>query len=119
MGFWYGVGTDWLEFSVSWRPVPLHGVTIAVKDVLRLASVRDVIDFDATYGVDLRFGDRGDHVDTERAIDWPRVAKLCAGIEVYPYLRTEVPEELEWYLAFDVASGCVWDASVIKVLDAW
>ena len=50
----------------------------------------------------------------ENMIDWPRVAKDYAGIEICPYLDSR--RDIMWYYGWDVASGCVWDPSGIKEL---
>ena len=53
----------------------------------------------------------------DKQIDWPRVAKDYAGIEICPYLSSKRNDDDSfWYYGWDVASGCIWDASGVKEL---
>lgn len=52
-----------------------------------------------------------------RSIDWPRVAERYDGIVIAPYMweRRLTPHTF-WYYAWDCASACVWNASMIEVI---
>tara|TARA_A100001011_G_scaffold362062_1_gene410716 strand:- start:836 stop:1408 length:573 start_codon:yes stop_codon:yes gene_type:complete len=53
----------------------------------------------------------------DKMIDWPKVAKHYAGIEICPYLSSKrMDDKSFWYYGWDVASGCVWHAEGIKEL---
>ena len=46
--------------------------------------------------------------------DWAKVASHYDGIEICPYIESR--RNMTWYYGWDVASGCVWNASGIKEL---
>ena len=53
----------------------------------------------------------------DKMIDWPKVAKHYAGIEICPYLsKKRWDDDSFWYYGWDVASGCVWGSEGIKEL---
>ena len=62
-------------------------------------------------------GDPNGSKGFDKVIDWPKVAKHYAGIEICPYLDSKRHDDDSfWYYGWDVASGCVWGAEGIKEL---
>jgi hypothetical protein len=53
-----------------------------------------------------------------RAIQWDIVAQDYAGVEINPYIETNLNEYVSWYRGWDVASGCVWDTSCVLLMTA-
>jgi hypothetical protein len=50
-------------------------------------------------------------------IDWPEVAKSYGGILIAPYIwEVRLDTHIRWYYSWDCASGCIWDASMVKEL---
>ncbi len=104
-GFWYGFGRswiDWVEANAPGRRKPvLQEVIVDESRLLQIGGTAAFRRFVSMYG-------DGD------AIDWSAVASRYDGIEINPY-RWEM-RDLDWYYAWDVASGCVWNARAIKGL---
>lgn len=108
-GFWYAIDRAWLDwceakdFDCSSNHV--YVLDIDYRRVLRLRSVDDILTFNRHYGARSR---------THNFIDWARVAADYAGIEIAPYQYSlRMDRRVGWYYTWDVASGCVWDPSVI------
>lgn len=82
-----------------------HEVTLGIgtQPLLLLSTEEQVRTFDARFGYSGRWG---------RGIRWEQVADVLAGIFITPY-RWELRLDLDWYYGWDVASGCVWNLSVI------
>jgi len=116
-GFWYGIGRDWIRHCAIEVPDKLRAVMQQVfvdeSKILMLRTAADVLDFSRTYGVETGVG----HDRMRQVVDWPRVAARYGGIEIAPYqseLRSA--QETRWYYGWDVASGCVRDASAVRGL---
>lgn len=111
-GLWYSVGAewwDWLQYEWptawgNWQHV--HEIEVDESRLLRIASGRDIEAFGARYA---GRGRRGDN------IDWRKVEQAgYAGIEIAPYLHDyRMDPDFSWYYGWDVASGCIWDVSII------
>lgn len=103
-GLWYERDGDWrrwCEAEEFARDSFVHAYKIVPTDrVLQLPTVAAVLGFDHEFGVE-RY--------TMRVIDWSRVARQWAGVEIAPYqweLRHD--ERVFWYYGWDCASGCIW-----------
>jgi len=79
-------------------------------NILHLTTVREVLEFSNEYM---------DQNEPEWLrgwrIDWPKLAEKYQGIIIAPYqwaLRSD--DRTRWYWGWDVASGCIWDASAIQ-----
>ena len=70
--------------------------------ILVIRSKTDVINFDNKYG-------KIEH----STIDWTKVSKDFSGIEFAPYHHS-LRMKYDWYYSLDIASGCIWDTSVLK-----
>ena len=118
-GLWYAVGTEWLSWITSRRQrsdarafgtgLHVHEITVDPARMLVLDTAAKVLAFNEEFGPpeNDRYG--GLH------FDWRPVAERWAGIEIAPFqprLKFEVP----WYYGWDVASGCIWDVSVVTGL---
>lgn len=120
-GTWYSCGRDWVRWLASESPKRLREVKWVtalepdMRRMLALGSMDEVKCFAAAFGVE-----RVDEMDPTgrdkfHFIDWAAVAKEYAGVEFCPYLR-RFRKNFEWYYALDVASGCVWDPSALKIV---
>ena len=76
--------------------------------VLRITNQRQFDAFTEEYG-NAGGGGRFDIF----SVAWARVAAKFPGIIIAPYLWSRRMEPA-WYYAWDCASGCIWDASVIE-----
>lgn len=108
-GLWYGFGREWIDFSVGEGFRPSRGYIYFVKllkpdRILRITTEGGMYLFTEKY--------------YERPlIDWKRVAQDWAGIEITPWQGRLYMDsaKLSWYGGWDIASGCVWETSAIKL----
>lgn len=114
-GLWYSVGDDWWRWLQSdWRAKwagwkEVHVLEFDASRILQLKTVAAVRKFHDEF----RAKQFPRHM-----IDWRKVEKLYAGIEIAPYqggLRFD--HDVSWYYSWDVASGCIWDVSAITRLE--
>lgn len=55
--------------------------------------------------------------DVESFINWERVAQQYDGIEITHYLyERRLYKNCEWYYGWDIASGCIWNTNIVKVV---
>ena len=51
-------------------------------------------------------------------IDWDRVMKEFGGVVITPYIwECRLAPGFSWYYGWDCASGCVWDLSLLEVIN--
>jgi hypothetical protein len=109
-GMWYGIGTDWIDWvrgnMPHWETDNIFKIDVNMNKIKVLKNEKDVIEFQAKYGVD-KFG-FGDY-----KIDWSKVAQDYSGIEVNPY-DYGIRMKYMWYGTFDIASGCIWNSRGLK-----
>ena len=111
-GFWVSVGDDWSKWCQRENYLLNQSYVYRVglkewKRILWIKSVDELDTFAEQHTVwNHRFGDN---------VNWSAVADRYAGIIIAPY-RRERRRNLFWYYAWDCASGCIWDASVISKL---
>lgn len=115
-GFWYSCGHEWLKWLKSemphWDKKYYYQVDVDYSRVLRLTTYKDLIEFTKKYGQPtLPKFKRLKLFDP----DWKKIAEEYSGIEICPYVH-QARFKLLWYYTWDVASGCIWDASAIKGL---
>jgi hypothetical protein len=118
-GLWYecqdASTIDWKEFCETGltggtsRYDSSYDVILNDYEILFITDKNDFKKFEKMYGIPNR-----DFPEDIR-IDWPKVTSHYDGIEICPY-RTDMRMESDWYYGWDVASGCVWNASGIKEL---
>lgn len=110
-GLWYSVGSAWKDWceSEQFNLQRLQCVCKLEIDESRILKVVDLLAFTEQYGVVNRTLEL-------RSIDWAQVASAYAGIEIAPY-QYKHRLSLLWYYPWDVASGCIWDLSVIKKVE--
>lgn len=96
-----------------------HEVTLSVgtQPLLLLSTADQVLGFHRRYGYTETYGTRGSAFEINHTgIDWARVREDFAGVFITPY-QGDLRFELDWYYGWDVASGCVWNLSVIESLE--
>lgn len=125
-GLWYSVGTEWRKWCRSERP---HWVTkrsyvldVDTSRLLMVSGSEQLEKLETEFGVvpkryqaaaadfAQRYPNTGRHF---LQIDWAKVGEKYAGVEISPYLWTERLTRM-WYYGWDVASGCIWDASAVR-----
>lgn len=117
-GLWFSVDdpnddsptwASWCE-TESYKIGPIrHLVTLAADArIRRISSVRELDTFHQEFKASIYPGGRREY------IDWRAVAETCQGIIIAPYQwGRRLEGRAGWYYSWDVASGCVWDASAI------
>ena len=76
---------------------------------LILSTAQEVCDFHDEFGEAI--GPR------TVGLNWERVAGLWPGVIIAPYQWSVRRDGPLWYYAWDCASGCIWDASVITSVE--
>ena len=113
-GLWYGFGTSWIDFIRSEMPdrETQHVFKIEIE-----TNSEDIIHVD-TEKIFLWFSKR--YKDPEKdgsdsQINWPEISKKYKGIE-FPEYFDKFSRDYDhfWYIPWDIASGCIWDTSIIK-----
>jgi hypothetical protein len=110
-GLWYGIGPSWVNFVRSEMPTRetehVFKIDIDESKMKIIRNYEDLLKFEKEYLV----------IPKEsygfKMIDWVRVAKDYSGIEIAPYLY-EARMKHMWYYGWDIASGCIWGAGVVK-----
>lgn len=83
-------------------------------NVLILKSAEDIDQFTEKYG---KQSDIYQYLKSTSliSIDWVKVAKEYSGLIIAPYIHERrLSLHTSWYYGWDCASGCIWNASVIK-----
>lgn len=108
-GIWYAFGTAWKDWVRSEMPEWNDKYSSAYKldvDSSKILSVKTVEELQ-------RFHDKYSEGEHKYVIDWNSISQKWAGIEFPVYLKS-VRLDYLWYSQLDVASGCIWDTSVIR-----
>ncbi len=115
-GFWITVGDAWKEwcesesFSLCNLRVKTEIVLHQTANILRLSNAKDIDDFTHQYKV---VGHR------VLGIRWDVVALGYDGVIISPYIwERRMTAHTFWYYPWDVASGCIWNASAVAALHA-
>ena len=111
-GLWYGIGTSWIDWVESempeWRGDFIYKIEVSSGGLLRLRSGKEIDTFAEAYGASGPIGG-----GNTTYIDWRKVASKYGGIEIAPY-QWNIRNKYLWYYAWDVASGCIWNKSLVK-----
>lgn len=113
-GFWYGFGSEWIDWCRSempnWVGKYIYSVDIGNTNVLQIKTHMELMQFSREYsrGLMPQIYEEGE------SIDWKMVAGKYDGIEINPYIN-EARYQYLWYYGWDVASGCVWNLSNVKL----
>lgn len=125
-GLWYecqdGSSSSWKEFCEfgltggASRYDSSYNVVLNDYEILFIPDEHHFEKFYEMYSVNHPIDPDGSK-GFDKQIDWPKVAKHYAGIEICPYLSSKRhDDDSNWYYPWDVASGCVWSPSGIKEL---
>lgn len=110
-GLWYGVGNSWTDWCKRemphWIKEYNHTIEIGLTNVWTISSCLDLLHFGLTFKARDEIG--------MPVINWNKVAKDWAGIEV-----TNIDEILKlippnWFYGWDINSGCIWDLSCVTI----
>ena len=121
-GLWYDYDDSWSDWVVSEqfgrKYNYKYNVDISGCNILSLSDSDSVVKFGSDYGDCSPWKRMGMGVDDlilgTRLIDWHRVVEDYDGIEIIPY-QHDLRFKLMWYGVWDIASGCVWNCSNLKI----
>lgn len=115
-GFWYGFGSEWIDWCRSempdWVGKYIYGVDVGKSNVLQITTNLELMQFNRKY--ESRVSDTGYKLYEGESIDWQKVVSEYDGIEINPY-QNEARNQYMWYYGWDIASGCVWNLSKVKL----
>jgi hypothetical protein len=104
-GFWFGVGSEWIDWTEEempqWKGDNLYAIEVDEKQCVVIENERDLRMFHNQYRT------------PDGMINWEKVAREYRGIIIKNYIP-EARMKYPWFYTWDVASGCVWDASAVK-----
>ena len=110
-GFWYGFGSEWIDWTRNempeWTGKYIYDIDTGNTNVLQIKTNVEMLQFNSEYKADVYMKDAGE------AIDWKKVASKYGGIEINPYQYDDAM--LLWYYGWDIACGCVWNLSGVKL----
>jgi hypothetical protein len=134
-GLWVSVGDAWLTYqrqqsltkigSAHYPHKFRYGNEVTVRPEHGILVITGEGEFDAFNDAYSEPRGRNPAGEETRGIPWGRVLQDYTGIIIAPHLevraqrigKTGIPlpvAESEWYYTWVVASGCLWDASVIE-----
>lgn len=111
-GLWYGCGSGWIDFVRTNMPGMIEKAGY-LYNIAPSSSVLRIRDDDEFQQFERDFASPELDMIGQQKIDWPLVAATYAGIEICPYNNKRRMSSM-WYSGWDVASGCIWDASGIS-----
>ncbi len=119
VGFWWGVGTEWMEFCVddygTVRPY-IYEVLVDESKLLRITNYEEFDKFSHEY-LEIPEIFRRHPISSVSfcgTIGWKDMMKKYGGVEIAPYLY-ERRLHSRWYYTWDAASGCVWDKNCVEI----
>ena len=111
-GFWYGFGSEWIDWTRNempeWIGKYIYSIDIGNTNILQIKTHMELMQFNSEYKADVYMKDAGE------AIDWKKVASKYDGIEINPY-QYEARYQYTWYYGWDIANGCIWNLSRVKL----
>ncbi len=115
-GFWYGFGNEWIEWTEMAGPELkgeyVHKVDIDGSNILQIKDYSEIERFTKEY--------QSNHQIIPGVIfdiDWSRIEFQYDGIEINPYIyQALMSNKFLWYYGWDVASGCIWNLSKVKII---
>jgi hypothetical protein len=115
-GLWLSVEDDWQRWCEG-EEFNLGGLTHRTQIVLNGAKILLLEDTDALDAFTDTYRLTVPPYDSLRAIDWPRVVARYDGIIIAPYMwERRLSPHTFWYYCWDCASACVWNTSVLEVV---
>jgi hypothetical protein len=116
-GFWYQVDHEWEEWCSCNMPAWVKPNRCSIEVDHSRMIVIDSFEKLKAFSLKYKYKTITTRQLTSefRTIDWSRVAADYAGIEISPY-QHEARYAYMWYYSWDVASGCVWDSSAIRII---
>ena len=119
-GLWYEIDDSWEEWCKYNMPEWLgpnsrgaYKVNIEI-DKSNVLVIKTLEEFDNFHN---RYRALNTYYNRSVNINWERVSEKYDGIEITNYLYNRRLENwCSWYYGWDVASGCIWNTDIIKVV---
>ena len=128
-GLWYGIDGSWANWCVGneWGGGRyFYELSFDTNRILHINNLKQFNAFEEEYAcdsmLDRMLKDFGitppksmfmARAFGPTAIDWERLKKKYAGLEINPWFYEKHLESM-WYYGWDCASGVIWDVSVVK-----
>jgi hypothetical protein len=115
-GLWYAINYEWLAWCHGnmdhWIKPNNFSIDINIDKMLVISSREEMNAMIIKYEIKMR------ESWAIKTMDWERVTKDYAGIEIRNYysLRGSSPFEHLWVSGWDISSGYIWDLSIIKTV---
>ncbi len=112
-GMWYSAGTSWLEWAGIEMPDMIHdNIDVVEVDTAKMRVITTLPELDA---FNQEYTDRARRLEgLSGFLDWPKVKAKYGGVEIAPYQwDRRLDTGFMWYYTWDVASGVIWDKSVL------
>lgn len=111
-GLWYSTGDGWFKYiKYEWQK-QISDYNKIIKLNLDLSKMLIINTEEKFLAFDDEYVYKGNELHLQ-GVDWEAVSKKYSGIEISPYF-SQFRLEKFWYYPWDVASGCIWDFSIIK-----
>jgi len=117
IGFWYSVGRAWQDWAKNnfWELGDyIYRIDLDMSKILLISNLEEMTKFNDEFGIKDKGNTNGWNIGNNK-IHWEEVAKQYSGIEINPF-EGEGKYTFGWYGTWDIASGCIWDASAVKDL---
>ena len=119
-GLWYQINDSWEEWCKynmpEWLGVgnragyKVH-LEIDKSNVLIISNLEEFDLFHNTYCTSHPF------LKSASLINWKKLSESYDGIEISDYFyQRRLEEHCSWYYPWDVASGCIWNTNIIKMI---
>ena len=119
-GLWYQINDSWEEWCKYEMPQWLgagsrasHKINLEI-DKTNVLVIQTLEEFDSFHD---KYCSLNPYRHESTHINWKRLSENYDGIEITNYLyERRLDSKCEWYYGWDVASGCIWNTDIIKVV---
>lgn len=119
LGLWYGIDNSWRDWLEQAENPDRLGANHFLLDI-DISKILIIDSMDKLKAFDSEFSYMPENLKNLDSvywrIDWQGLAQRYSGIEIAPYQEIDSFRFCAWYSSWNVASGCIWDLSVIKSL---
>jgi hypothetical protein len=119
-GLWYQINDSWEEWCKYEMPQWLgagsrasHKINLEI-DKTNVLVIQTLEEFDSFHN---KYCSLHPFLNRSTYINWERVSEDYDGIEITNYLyERRHDSNSEWYYTWDIASGCIWNTDIIKMI---
>lgn len=122
-GLWYQINDSWEDWCKLEMPQWLgansrgaYKVDIEI-DKSNVLVIRTLEEFDSFHETFCTHDPNNRFRPNKSDINWKKVSSLYDGIEISDYFyKRRLDNNCGWYYSWDIASGCIWNTDIIKVM---